>query len=134
MRVSYLPFALRGLQLVLSDLTSNTLPSYRLCGACVRRFSTGHEQQRKAYFKVAKFGELVIRSESVCDFEIQPVSPQLFPDQDHATFETDGTDVSSGIDILCSALDDGNKLVVTKKVIAQSLLSKCTARVPVKYG
>ena len=101
-------------------------------------FPASIQQRSLAHFNVAKFGQLHVRSEALCDFDIESVDPHLFPDQDHATFELDdGTDVSTKLDICCTTQGGSSRLVLDRCAAAhatQIQASACVVKIPIKYG
>ena len=87
--------------------------------------------------KVQKFGELIVRSESVCHLSVGPVNPQLYPDQDRAFFEFQPErEVSTALDFVCTELNRTSRLNMTKNDShsENSKPSTCLAKVPIKYG
>jgi hypothetical protein len=93
-----------------------------------------------ANFKVAKFGELKVKSGSVCHFDVQPISPHVFPDQNCAFFECPvGSLEPARLNIMCTASDKTNLLAVTERTACgeqteEPATAVCNARVPIKYG
>ena len=87
-------------------------------------------------FKTSKFGELVVRSESICDISVKPIDPQLFPHQDKAFFDFQGN-CDGLLDVACTSLDQMNRLSINKRNGCSYEVNEqrtCHASVPIKYG
>jgi len=137
-------------RLLLSATSIIRFAQYRICGISQALYPcnrprpstfTGRElatdSRSVSEFKVCKFGELIVRSESVCNFDVTPLNPQLFPDQDRAVFEFQpGLDVSTGLKFVCVGLDKTSCLNVRKNnsCLEKTEFAICSAKVPIKYG